>query len=101
MYHKDTNILKAADFKAELDSIVRASDELQYPFSLGRVVYDKNKMKFEEMAALLSKSIRATDIAGCDEYGNVYIILLFVVPSARMYTEQRFERVGLSVVWEN
>ena len=36
-----------------------------------------------------------------DENGNVYIILLFVGPSLRGYTEQRFEKAGLKVIWEN
>ena len=101
MYYEGTNILKNKEFQEELASIVQASDELQYPFSLGHIRYDKEEMRFEEMAERLSKSIRATDIAGCNENGEIYIILLFVTPAARGYMEQRLEKAGFLVDWEN
>ena len=100
IYFENTNILRSEEFAAELDSINHASEELQYPFSLGRVVYDTT-MRFEEVAEKVAKSVRATDIVGCDEDGNIFIILLFVSKSNRGYTEQRFEKAGLHVNWEN
>ena len=54
-----------------------------------------------DKAEKVAKSVRATDIVGCDEAGNIFIILLFVANSNRGYTEQRFEKAGLQVHWEN
>lgn len=100
IFFENTNILRSEEFKAELESINHASEELQYPFSLGRVMYDTT-MSFTEVAEKVAKSVRATDIVGCDEEGNIFIILLFVATSNRGYTEQRFEKAGLQVHWEN
>lgn len=100
IYVDNTNILYCEEFRAELESITQASEELQYPFSLGRILYDA-RYTYEELFEALSKLIRGTDIAGCDEEGNVHVILLFVPPSARSYTEKRFQDAGLGVEWEN
>lgn len=101
LYVEGTGILCYEEYQAELESINHASEELQYPFSLGRVIYDKETLDFTEVAEKVTKSIRATDIAGCDEEGNVYIILLFVTEQSRGYTEQRFKDAGLEISWEN
>ncbi len=100
IFVQNTGVLCAEEFEAELKSIRLASDELQYPFSLGKVICDAT-LTFTEMADKLSRSIRATDISGCDTEGNIHIILLFVTPASRMYTEQRFEKVGMRIEWEN
>ena len=100
IFFENTNILRSEEFKAELAALNHASEELQYPFSLGRVAHD-GSMPFVEIAEKVVKSIRATDIVGCDDDGNIFIILLFVSKSNRSYTEQRFEKAGLVVKWEN
>lgn len=100
IYIGSTNILYYEEFRAELEAISQASEELQYPFSLGRILYNE-EVSYEELYATLSKLIRGTDIVGCDENGKVHVILLFVPPSARSYTEKRFQEAGLFVEWEN
>lgn len=100
LYVQNTNILRPQEFKAELEAISHASEELRYPFSLGKIRMD-GITDFEKISEKLSKIIRGTDIAGCDEEGYIYVILLFVVPSARSYTEKRFVDAGFIVEWEN
>ncbi len=95
-----TDILVPDQFRAELASINSAYEELKYPFSYGKVIYP-DKMSFNECAKLVESLVRSTDIVGCDEYDNIYVILLFVNESARSYTEKRFSNSGLSLQWEN
>lgn len=100
IYMPDTNILLYEEFEAEREAIMQASEELQYPFSLGSVVTDM-KYSYEEWAQLLGRLIRGTDIVGCGKNGEMRIILLYVGPSARSYTEKRFQDAGLRIRWEN
>lgn len=100
IYIENTNILNYEEFEAEREAIVQTSEELQYPFSLGRIVTEQT-CSYEEWAKLLGSLIRGTDIVGCDRNGDICIILLFVTPSLRSYTEKRFTDAGLQIKWEN
>lgn len=99
IYLPDTNILVSEEFSAELESITQASEELNIPFSKGRILYDA-AWSYQMLSEKLSKLIRGTDIVGCDENGTVFVILMFVIPSVRAYTEKRFAEAGISVFWE-
>lgn len=98
-YIPGTSILVSEEFSAELETITRASEELNIPFSKGRVFYP-SEWSYEELEAKLSKAVRGTDILGCDEEGNVFVILMFVLSSARLFAEKRFLEAGMSVEWE-
>ena len=99
IYLPDTNILVSEEFGAELESITQASEDLNIPFSKGRILYDA-AWSYQMLSEKLSKLIRGTDIVGCDKDGTVFVILLFVIPSVRTYTEKRFAEAGISVFWE-
>lgn len=94
-----TNILVNEEFRAELESITQASEDLNIPFSKGRISYNA-AWSYQVLSERLSRVMRGTDIVGCDENGTVFVILLFVIPSVRAYTETRFAEAGIFVSWE-
>lgn len=100
LYIEGTGILCSDEFYKELESISKASEQLQYPYSHG-ILTGTDGMDIYQLYNIVKSLIRGTDIIGVDENGNIHIILLYVVVSTRQYSEKRFDDAGFGIQWEN